>query len=427
MVDNKKSKDVHKRTRENQKIAQELTDQIKALANEATTKEKQISTVLTGIAQQSEESTAIQNEIATIKATITTAFDAYNAEKDKVVALLQEITTFQSGQFNPVRQQFLDAQQGVGALVEQANQKHQAISSLEAEASEQSKLLKQQVVEFQSKLEAFNKVEAAINDLHTKSQDPKTGIAQRLKEVQATKGQIDELSNQVKESHRISSDLANEIKSLHEGVLENLENLKEAEGKSLDIQERIDTIYKSVVPKMKGGWFDKTRKSFQFQQMVWLVMIVISILATTYVAYTLYDKFGSDPDSTFINVFLRYATISPLIFLIVFSARQYRMARLSYEKYTFKTVLSISLPADIEILRDMFEKEGERDPEIMQFALDKLYSLYDEPYYDEAMKMKDSIEQDQIRYGTESLDDVETDDSDKTSSNESADDSASTT
>ena len=98
------------------------------------------------------------------------------------------------------------------------------------------------------------------------------------------------------------------------------------------------------------------------------------------------------------NVIIRYAILSPLIFAIIFCGRQYKLSRTSFEKYTFKTVLSLSLEADITVMQNRFP-DKKNESLILESTLEKLTKLYDEPYYDEITKLKYKVIQDEIKFG----------------------------
>jgi hypothetical protein len=94
--------------------------------------------------------------------------------------------------------------------------------------------------------------------------------------------------------------------------------------------------------------------------------------------------------------YLRFTFTTPIIFYLAFCTRQYSLIRTSLDRYTFKKIMALSVEPHTEILKTNFPtKEQER----LKFTSDVLEKIYEIPFYDEAMKMKDKIYQNEIKYG----------------------------
>lgn len=405
MTDKRKPRDELKKTRENKILAQELTDKINTIAIQAAAKEKDIEIKLISIQKHFEKSSEAKNKVVEITKIIGKSFIDFNTAKNQIDSLLSEISKFNTEQFNPISQKFLNKETGVNVLINEAKGHNKTIKDLENQANKHFLKLDKQVLLFQNKLDDINNVETAITELHKKAQDPEEGLQAKLKQVTGIKDQILTVYNETKESHKISNELKNEIEKFREDSSHDMESIHEFKENSDSFSAKIKELYDISQLNLTGGVIDKTRKEFIMNQWIWLGALVAAIGITSYIAYLLTPESSQITDSNYLvlSLFLRYAILFPLIFLIIFCGKQYKISRVSAEKYTFKTVLSVSLEGKIYYLMDRFKRAEDRE-KILEFSLMNFKKLYDEPFYDEAMKMKYNIEQDKIRFGKQEED-----------------------
>jgi hypothetical protein len=281
------------------------------------------------------------------------------------------------------------------------------VQKIYTESTELNKKLQENIISFGVAIGNLQKLEASITSLYEKATNPEEGIEAKLKHIVGVSVQVDDLYSKIKQSHTIANEFGTKIENLHKNSETKLQFIDKAQIESADKKKKIEEIYNIVANTSRGGMFNDARRSFDAQQKSWLKYLAISVALTVIVAISISAYFADRNIATniFLNYLLRYAILSPLIYAIIFCGKQYKLARTSYEKYTFKTVTSLSLEADITVLQNRFVDKKHEDV-ILESALQKLTKLYEEPYYDEAAKMKYKIKLDEVRFGKEADDEI---------------------
>ena len=339
------------------------------------------------------------NAIASLKANIEKINDEINAKNLEGERIINAIRLFNQT-FEGYVKSITDEATGFQATINFVEKIKADIAKIYDEAGDLNKKLKDNIVTYEVSIKSLKNIETSIQTLYDQATDPEEGIEVKLKYINTTKSQVDDLYSKIKQSHTVSGELEGKIKTLHDASVKNASQIETAKTDSEDKRNKIGEIYNIVANLSRGGMFDKARGSFEGQQSLWLKFLVGSVLITTGVAiwitYLFYDKsLSANPVA---NVIIRYAILSPLIFAIIFCGRQYKLSRTSFEKYTFKTVLSLSLEADITVMQNRFP-DKKNESLILESTLEKLTKLYDEPYYDEITKLKYKVIQDEIKFG----------------------------
>ena len=359
-------------------------------------KEKLISSKLASISQQVEKSSVAHNEVLKIRETVADSFNEFTADKNRIDVLIQEVQTFQRDQFNPTRQQFLDEENGVNAIISDSRQKNKTITNLENQAAQRFKELTTYIQNYQNKLGVLNEVEAAITELQKKTQDPEHGISVILEHINKTRSQVDDAYEKIKSSIKIITEFEVEIESKKKEADEAIEKITISQKDAEDVQGKVNEIYQIIAKTAMGAEFAKARDHYDQERKSWFIrmLLVIGILIVAAILVSVF-KFELTEHKNF-NIFLRYSILSPLIYLLVFTSQQYKKSNLSHEKYMYKWVLSFSLEPQAKILQTHFP--GHKDA-ILSFILDKLNKQFAEPFFDQAMDKEYQVKQDEIKYG----------------------------
>jgi hypothetical protein len=342
-------------------------------------------------------------DIAAAKDKLTGLLKSIEGQKADIDEKIGEVNEFYTEEYRELFEKITSKEEGFDAIITHVSEKHEKIKAISQEATTLHANIKSAIDKLTEQTKKLKDQNDEIEELADAALDEDTGIESQHKAINDIKVKVDELYTKTKESQSIVADLEIKIKAIHANSEKALNEITFNAKTAKDRLTEIENVYSVAIPKMRGGIIDDIRKQFQRQQGFWLRALGTAVLLTTalayYIYYSLHGSLVGEQNSNFIPVFLRYATLSPLIFIIIFCSRQYKTSRISFEKYTYKTMLSFTVMADIVELKNKFPNDKNSEKEILAFAMDKMNKLYDEPYYDEIMKLKVKMKMEEIKYG----------------------------
>lgn len=87
-------------------------------------------------------------------------------------------------------------------------------------------------------------------------------------------------------------------------------------------------------------------------------------------------------DGVSYEFYLRVLCTVPIAYYLFFCVSQFNTIRKAHERYAFKTTVALSIEAHADLLRKIFNSEI-YEKEILNFSLEALKKVYDEPFYRE--------------------------------------------
>jgi len=340
-----------------------------------------------------------ESEIGKIVLKIQSALEKVEQDEKSISDLLlkavnnnTEIQTFFDEEFQSLKADVEDEDSGIQACIDDYARKwkdlivkHDEIVDL----YDSCVLLKSNYEDYLSKIEG---IEKEFNTIRDKIYDEDDGILNVLSNVRGVKNQVDDLYNKIAQNQRDSSEIKNRIKEFESEAKSKLKSIKDVDSEAVRLKDKIDEIYGIATVNGQGGYFDKTKKELINYRNMWMVIlfasVVITVIVAVYITLTFKEKAISFSNNETANLIIRYSLLSPLIYIIVFCGKQFKIARLSVEQYTYKTVVSFSLESEILFLQDKF---GKSNAKIMEFALTNLEKLYSEPFHDDQKEFDNEI------------------------------------
>lgn len=359
--------------------------------------------ILSSLKEKESNSIELHNSLIQTQNKVQQIFTSLNSEKEQINKEVKEIDDFFNNTFKPLLSQITNEESGFQAKINYSKSATEKLQTIANDVQQKHTLLEKAFSEFDDLHTKLNNLDSKLTGLYDKANDPNTGLEVKIahvKELEESATLVVSALDELKESGRKNIE---EIEKLKVKADSQFTQISEIHSNSETIGNDIKELYKISQKTLTGGIFDVTRKAFSNQRWIWLGVLVSAIIATSIVAYSTTAGYEKLDQPTPWHFFSRYALLSPLVALIIFAGRQYRLARLSYEKYTYKLVVTMSLDSTIEHLKKNFPNDGEA---IQKFGVEVYNKLYDEPYFDELAKMKHELEQEKIRYGRKSPEDL---------------------
>jgi len=342
----------------------------------------------------------IKDELDGIRQVVNSIKTDLSSDQAEIAKLTNDIREFHNTNFSAKKAQFEDPVNGVDAVLKKAVKVSTEVEQLKVRTDEQYDKITSKVEGFSAKAEELNKISGDLQSLLASAQDKETGFESSLKHISSVKTSIDDSYDKIKNSIKVITEYEGRIETLEKKASQEFDSVVETKEGIIGIKRKIDEIYNVAAKQGMGSEFMEARDYFEEQRDFWLkaVIATIIILIVVAVVVSVLDL-SSISEYKGLNLFLRYAILTPGIYGLIFCTRQFRSARLSHEKYAFKTVLTFSIAQHFREFKPSYESDKKED--FLLWALDKLNKLYDEPYFDEAMNMKYKIELDRLRFGVD--------------------------
>ncbi len=229
--------------------------------------------------------------------------------------------------------------------------------------------------------------EPTFQKLKSKVEDGEEGIEALHNKVEIYR---DDASVLKKEAENLLVDV--------KGRLSDIEKLKveatEGRDEIIGLAEESEILKKDIEKSLKYVTDSTLQESFKVREkdlfkfvIIWLAVSIFSFLlfavGTIYV-FTELAKNGFQGWEDWYRILF----VAPLLYLTIWSSRNYAQERRLHEKYAFKAVISTSLNAYIKLLTDKFDNAQE---EILDFTKNTLTTIFKEPYEDVDSKVKGNI------------------------------------
>ena len=375
--------------------------------------------LIKSIQDKYQEQVAIGTEIDKIRQSTEQLRTSIENDQRSILKLQEEVGAYFNNTFIPLRNQIEDQNSGIGAILNKSLTTSQYIDGLKGQAQANLDSITTKVVEYESKIKELNDAYSSISEILKNASDPNEGIEPKIKYINDSRIRIEEIVGRVELYHDSTNELKKAIETYHSLSKTNSETIAGNTVEASFALERIQKFYNEVIRVGTGSEFAIARNEYaeekrKLTNRIETVSILLTLLAMVITALILIganqdiakiDSFLALLKSVKLNhnlqwgdILLKYAMLSPLLFLLIFYTNQYKTARLSHEKYMYKTVLNNSIAPIGQDLRNKFNSTEEQK-EIFDFVIKTLYKLYDEPYFDQAMAMKFKVESDRIKYG----------------------------
>ncbi len=215
-------------------------------------------------------------------------------------------------------------------------------------------------------------------ELRQKLDDETDGLEANYEWVKTKKEEVSQKHEEIIKIVGKTEDLQKQMEATKEEIASTKKTSEEFKD---SIGEILDLVTTSSLQNAFAKRKDEITSALKFWR--WFLMIGLAALAiAVMVIYALQANSNGFHDW---SQWYRYLFTAPIIYLIVLSSRNYNLERELLEKYSFKAVLSTSLRAYIQLLKDHF---SENQADILDFTKQTLERIYKEPYIDKLSNRK---------------------------------------
>jgi len=340
-----------------------------------------------------------EKDVSDAKDVILLTLESVKKNKTELEALLEEanknhseISSFYTDVFLPLKEEIEDDENGAQAFIDVYEGKWSDLVKKQDEVAKLHSSAKKLKEEYETYLENINELEEKYDEITNRIYDEETGIEMVESHIRGVKSQVDDLYAKIEKNKRETDTTKSNIDTLETDAKKKLLEIGKVNDAASVLKDKIEETYGIATVNGQGGYFDKTKIELTEYRDKWMIYLLIIILSTVVVAVSITWLF-SDFEIKFsenitANLIIRYSLLSPLIYGIFFCGKQFKIARLSVEQYTYKTVVSFSLENEILFLQDKF---GAKDPKIIDFALSNLEKLYSEPFHGDQKEFDNKI------------------------------------
>ena len=184
------------------------------------------------------------------------------------------------------------------------------------------------------------------------------------------------------------------LEAIHNSAIKSETEIDEHRVAIEDVHAELDRIFKRTEELNKdveqtlgaatnGGLansFGNRAKEIRISKRVWQFFMFFSAFA---LIGSFWPYLANPERDVAINaaLFFRIGLVTPFIFLMYFSAKQYGKERDLEEKYEFKSVIAQSMQSYTKLFRDEFGDKHEET--VLKFLVDSIDTVYKEPYIKE--------------------------------------------
>ena len=303
-----------------------------------------------------------------------------------------KISRFYTDTFIPLKDEIEAEKSGAQAFIDNYEEKWNNLKKKQDELTELYNSSESLKSKFEECLNKITEIESSYDEITSRIYDDETGIEIVESHIRGVKSQVDDLYKKIEKNKRETDTTKSSIDTLEANAKTKLIEIGKVNDAASVLKDKIEETYGIATVQAQGGYFDKTNEQLIRYRRMWMIALFTSILLTVSVAILITPDLSklklSITGQDIAKLIMRYSLLSPLIYAIIFCGKQFKIARLSVEQYTYKTVVSFSLENEILFLQDKF---GTNDSKIIDFALSNLEKLYSEPFHGDQKEFENKI------------------------------------
>jgi hypothetical protein len=317
----------------------------------------------------------------------------YRAEQRKINKTLKAAETFYTEYFQPLQSKISDKKTGLKKALSEAD-------SFRNELIRRKERIVEVNSEFQSTLRQLRSKAISIKRIEKTAFDHEKSIDSVLKKTSKNLTITENHVTSMRDNLKTSKDLHREIESILKGskdhlkIIVNIQKQSEISRDKINVfleeanetNDKISDLYEIVTNKTMAGAFDERRKTLSTELDKWygrvrILSIFWFLLIIIIFGVQMYGN-GWSVNGLSYKFYLRFLYTAPIAYYLFFCVGQFGTIRKSHECYAFKTTIALSIEAHTELLRRNFDL-GTYEKDILDFSLESLRKIYDEPFYSE--------------------------------------------
>lgn len=308
-------------------------------------------------------------------------------KRDNLKNLLSSTERYINNNFQSLKNKIDDPNEGLNAKLKKGKKFETSANSLNKNFQKASIKLSELKKESTDKIRDIRKTHYDLKLIDKSLRQIKQDIDGTNLEIEESKIKIDTAKNVILENERKVVDSSNIISRLQTESTSNSESIGEFKSEAESDLEKIKNIYGMAANAGLGGEFDKSRKHIEKNLKVWRIHIIsaTSLLFLFFILFFIFQLSIVDYDLSRVKIndaiLTRLLMSAPIIFYLVFSTSQYNRNKMLYERYAYKTAISLSIEAHMSLLLRI-DKQGDGmvSDKVLDFILSGFRKIYREPY-----------------------------------------------
>ena len=295
-------------------------------------------------------------------------------EKPEVLVELKKLRTENKNLNKELRENF-----------NKAKELRTSVETLKNEVESFKTAKENELTQITNNLNSTNQSKAQVEQNSIAVNNVKASVDKNLAEVQASIKNYTELitkhTTQVEEIEKRIVEEEKKAKSLVEVNSTEAINLEKLSESAKNIKEQLERLLTPAIARDLQSTFRKRKQWLFASTLVWLGL---SIIATSFLAWYVYELFASKDFSFEIEkVIVAGLRLLPIVTVLYFTIRQFSKTRNLEEEYAFRESIATSLMAYAEQIKG----DPNRKDQLIHETVNK---LYESPIGQKILKAKDS-------------------------------------
>lgn len=379
---------------ERRKQATQLINEIIKQKDSLETLLKDANGLFTQIVKKDQSYKQLNQKLQAIQEETQTAIRQFGLDKSKMLKLLAEAEKFYQYKYLPLLSKINDKTSGFSAQIQIVKKEYKEFLAIKENCNKKYVEIIELGRNYKIKTTELGKIETSIRKLYSSAEQNKYKIDKlheasdvAHKEIIQWNKNILQLAKESEHFHEQITQYEKESHSNHEKIIQLYDNSQ----KKL---EEIQNIYEIAHATGLSGEFEKRRNSLNDEISKWEKYITITSIGLFCGIIALFTcqlwMNNWELNDTFdLNFYIRFLIFSPIVYYLYFVSIQYNKAKRLYDKYAFKTTLSMSIRSHIELLtKQGYFADEEHINRILDFVLDGFRNIYNEPNNIDDYKMK---------------------------------------
>ncbi len=266
-----------------------------------------------------------------------------------------------------------------------AKELKESLESLKQEVETFKSTKEKELTQITNNLNSTNQTKSQIEQTNASITSIKSGIDKQLAEVQASvksyNEQIAKHTSSIEDIEKRIIEEEKKAKNLVDTNSTESANLKSLTEEAERIQKQLDKLLSPAIARDLQSTFKKRKQWLFVSTIVWLVL---SIVATSFLAWYVYELFNSEEFSFEIEkVIVAGLRLLPVVTVLYFTIRQFNKTRSLEEEYAFRESIATSLMA----YADQIKGDPNRKDQLIHETVNK---LYESPTTNKILKSKNS-------------------------------------
>ncbi len=296
-------------------------------------------------------------------------------------------------QATEVAEKITNEETGLQALLDSAAVLEGDVNTAKTNADTQLQKITDALTAVQSNIKEMESAYESFAVINQKITNEETGLQASLNEVSeikmdivAVKTNADTLYKEIRKFRDDAANYLKEIGGLKQSASVAVEKIEAEHTKSTDLRIKIEEIFSIGTRGVHANHFVKRRNQLFWISVFWLVLFLVFLVATIKLAEAyimpLADALKNPTAKIALEAFLlRFSIITPTLFGSLYALKQFSNDRRLYEKYAFKAISTYTTETSVDTLIRSTQGlvHDDRDGKIIDFAVNTLTSLYQEP------------------------------------------------